>query len=101
MISAGGKYWAVAGTGAAKTIRASAAAHRMTFAFIDAFFCVRFARGAARPIAARTGGRNPISSRPTQFAYSRRPLRIGALPCQPKPQRDDLCAALKSVEGLS
>jgi hypothetical protein len=36
MISGGGKYWAVAGSGAAKATSASAAAHRTAFAFMDA-----------------------------------------------------------------
>jgi hypothetical protein len=37
MISAGGKYWPDAGSGSPTATSASAAAHRTTFAFIDAF----------------------------------------------------------------
>ena len=85
MIS-GGKYWPAAGSGAAKATTASAAAHRRAFAFIDAFLvCDLLA--AARLIDARSRGGNPIWSRPTQFAYSRRPLRICAAPCELRPQQ--------------
>ena len=37
MISAGGKYWAEAGSGAQTATSASAAANRTAFAFMDAF----------------------------------------------------------------
>jgi hypothetical protein len=37
MISAGGKYWAVAGTGAANATSASAAARPTAFVFMGAF----------------------------------------------------------------
>jgi len=77
MISGGGKYWAAAGSGAAKATSASAAAHRTALALMGAFpVGDRFARGAARPMGARAREGNPICSRPNAFAYSRRPLRI-------------------------
>ena len=72
MISGGGKYWAVAGSGAAKATSASpAAAHRTAFAFTDAFLvCDLLA--ARRDLSTR----EPAEEIPSGAAPTHSPIRV-------------------------
>lgn len=58
----------------------------------------RSALGSPRPVDAPARAGKAIWSRPNQFAYSRRPLRVGSPPCAPKPRLDDFCIARRTAE---
>jgi hypothetical protein len=72
MIITGGKYWAKAGSGAAKATSATPAANRTALVLTNARL-VRDVFAGPRDLPAPARGGNPIWSRPNQSAYSRRP----------------------------
>jgi hypothetical protein len=89
MISGGGKYWPAAGSGAARATSAAPAANRTALAVTDAFLAGD-PLWAARDLSTRQPAQeNPSWNRPNEFAYSRRPLRIGSPACALKPRLDD------------
>ncbi len=92
MIS-GGKYWAVAGSGAAEATNPIPAANRTALTLMGAFL-VGDLLAARRDLSTREPAEAiPSEAVPTHPPIRVRPLRIRAPRCQLRPQRDEFCAS--------